>query len=119
MSFYVKTLGNPALKLTFPYHLVNNEKLFGISKGGELECKLLSILNSPETDGVSTNNLLDYTKYKITRKPNGINIYRYRVTRKTGTGGNGAAGLPDWKYTQSGFADYTTANHPFKLRPGS
>ena len=92
-SFYVKTLGNTALKLVFPHHFVNNEKFFGISKGGEFEGKLLTTLDSPETDGVSTNNLLDYTKYKITRKPDGIDIYRYRVTR-TGTGYNGEAALP-------------------------
>ena len=117
-SFYVKTLGNTALKLVFPYHFVNNEKFFGISKGGEFEGKLLTTLDSPETDGVSTNNLLDYTKYKITRKPDGIDIYRYRVTR-TGTGYNGEAALPYWQYTSNYYADYSSDKHPFKLRPGS
>lgn len=116
-NFYVKTLGNTALKLAFPYHLINNEKLFGISKGGEFEGKLLEILGSPETDGVSTNNLLDYTKYKITRKPDGVYIYRYRVTR-TSTSSGGMAALPYWQYTSNYYADYSSDKHPFKLVDG-
>ena len=108
----VQTLGNPALKLTFPYQLVNDTKLAGISKGGEFEGTSLTTLDSPETDGWSASNLLDYTKYRITRTPEAISIYRYRVDRQTSLRSD-QAGMPNWQYNSDGSVNYK--KHPFKL----
>lgn len=80
--FYIRTFGNTATSISFPYQLNMTNKIMGISKGGEFAGTYLTTLDAPENAKLSPSNLLDYTKYKITRSAEYIYIYRYRVTRE-------------------------------------